>query len=83
ASFGWSAYALFLGGAGDPDMRMAFTLLPTASDGMAHVYLEAAVGVPLFVLVGRHLEARARHGTSAALRALAALGVKEVTIRDG
>ncbi|MGE9696583.1 heavy metal translocating P-type ATPase [Streptomyces sp. NRRL F-5630] len=83
ASFGWSAYALFLGGAGDPDMRMAFTLLPTASDGMAHVYLEAAVGVPLFVLVGRHLEGRARQGTSAALRALAELGVKEVTVRDG
>lgn len=83
ASFGWSAYALFLGGAGTPGMRMSFTLLPTASDGMAHVYLEAAVGVPLFVLLGRHLEARARHGTSAALRALAQLGVKEVTVRDG
>ncbi|MFJ2900663.1 heavy metal translocating P-type ATPase [Streptomyces sp. NPDC087218] len=83
ASFGWSSYALFLGGAGVPGMRMSFALLPTASDGMAHVYLEAAVGVPLFVLLGRHLEARARRGTSAALRALAELGVKEVTVRDG
>ncbi|MEU2024331.1 heavy metal translocating P-type ATPase [Streptomyces sp. NPDC016469] len=83
ASFGWSAYALFLGGAGTPGMRMPFTLLPTASDGVAHVYLEAAVGVPLFVLLGRHLEARARRGTSAALRALAQLGVREVTVRDG
>ncbi|MYQ79893.1 HAD-IC family P-type ATPase [Streptomyces sp. SID4923] len=83
ASFGWSAYALFLGGAGTAGMRMSFTLLPTASDTMAHVYLEAAVGVPLFVLLGRHLEARARRGTSAALRALAQLGVKEVTVRDG
>ncbi|MFD0290175.1 heavy metal translocating P-type ATPase [Streptomyces sp. NPDC127118] len=83
ASFGWSSYTLFLGGAGAPGMRMPFTLLPTASDGMAHVYLEAAVGVPLFVLLGRHLEARARRGTSAALRALTKLGVKEVTVRDG
>ncbi|MFD8822041.1 heavy metal translocating P-type ATPase [Streptomyces sp. NPDC059605] len=83
ASFGWSSYALFLGGAGVPGMRMSFALLPTASDGTAHVYLEAAVGIPLFVLVGRHLEARARRGTSAALRALAGLGVKEVTVRDG
>ncbi|MCX5498536.1 heavy metal translocating P-type ATPase [Streptomyces sp. NBC_00053] len=83
ASFGWSSYALFLGGAGAPGMRMSFALLPTASDGMAHVYLEAAVGVPLFVLLGRHLESRARRGTSAALRALAELGVKEVTVRDG
>ncbi|MEU9776920.1 heavy metal translocating P-type ATPase [Streptomyces sp. NPDC047968] len=83
ASFGWSAYALFLGGAGDPDMRMPFTLVPAADDGMAHVYLEAAVGVPLFVLVGRFLEARARRGTGAALRSLARLAVKDVTVRRG
>ncbi|MFJ7198054.1 MULTISPECIES: heavy metal translocating P-type ATPase [unclassified Streptomyces] len=83
ASFCWSAYALFLGGAGHPGMRMPFTLLPAASNGVAHVYLEAAVGVPLFVLLGRHLEARARRGTSAALRALAELSVKEVTVRSG
>lgn len=55
ASFSWSLHALFPGGAGDPGMRMAFTLLPAADDGMAHVYLEAAVGVPLFVLLGRFL----------------------------
>jgi P-type Cu+ transporter len=84
ASFAWSAYALFLGGAGDPGMRMPFSLLPSASDGVAHIYLEAAVGVPLFVLAGRSLEARARHGTGAALRSLAALTVKDVSVRaDG
>ncbi|MEU1402828.1 heavy metal translocating P-type ATPase [Streptomyces sp. NPDC005728] len=82
ASFAWSAYALFLGGAGDPGMRMPFSLLPSASDGAAHVYLEAAVGVPLFVLTGRFLEARARRGTGAALRSLAQLAAKEVSVRD-
>lgn len=82
ASFSWSAYALFLGGAGEPGMRMPFSLLPSASDGVAHVYLEAAVGVPLFVLAGRFLEARARHGTGAALRSLAHLAAKEVSVRD-
>ncbi|MFJ8490470.1 heavy metal translocating P-type ATPase [Streptomyces sp. NPDC094038] len=85
ASFSWSAYALFLGGAGDPGMRMPFSLLPSASDGsdgVAHVYLEAAVSVPLFVLTGRYLEARARRGTGAALRALAGLAAKEVSVRD-
>ncbi|MFJ3928466.1 heavy metal translocating P-type ATPase [Streptomyces sp. NPDC090022] len=82
ASFGWSVYALFLGGAGEPGMTMPFSLLPGASDGMAHVYLEAAVGVPLFVLAGRFLEARARHGTGAALRALARLAAKEVAVRQ-
>lgn len=83
ASFSWSAYALFLGGAGDPGMRMPFSLVPSASDGVAHIYLEAAVGVPLFVLAGRFLEARARRGTGAALRWLATLAAKEVSVRDG
>ncbi|XTP10483.1 heavy metal translocating P-type ATPase [Streptomyces albus subsp. chlorinus] len=83
ASFSWSAYALFLGGAGEPGMRMPFSLVPSASSGAAHLYLEAAVGVPLFVLAGRFLEARARRGTGAALRALARLAVKDVPVRDG
>ncbi|WP_374778187.1 heavy metal translocating P-type ATPase [Streptomyces sp. NBC_01310] len=82
ASFSWSLYALFLGGAGDPDMRMPFTFLPSAGGEVAHVYLEAAVGVPLFVLAGRHLEGRARRGTGAALRSLAGLAVKDVTVRE-
>ncbi|WTV81027.1 heavy metal translocating P-type ATPase [Streptomyces sp. NBC_00028] len=84
ASFSWSVYALFLGGAGDPGMRMPFSLVPSAAeDGVAHVYLEAAVGVPLFVLAGRFLEARARRGTGEALRSLARLAAKEVAVREG
>ncbi|MGI5256248.1 heavy metal translocating P-type ATPase [Streptomyces angustmyceticus] len=84
ASFAWSAYALFLGGAGTPGMTMPFSLLPAAGDGTAHLYLEAAVGVPLFVLAGRRMEARARRGTGAALRALAELAAKDVEVRtDG
>ncbi|MFF4500975.1 heavy metal translocating P-type ATPase [Streptomyces sp. NPDC001401] len=83
ASYSWSAYALFLGGAGNPGMRMPFSLVPSASDGVAHLYLEAAVGVPLFVLAGRFLEARARRGTGAALRSLARLAAKEVAVREG
>ncbi|WP_344551015.1 heavy metal translocating P-type ATPase [Streptomyces spororaveus] len=82
ASFSWSAYALFLGGAGDPGMRMPFSLLPSAGGDVAHVYLEAAVGVPLFVLTGRFLESRARRGTGEALRSLAGLAVKDVTVRE-
>ncbi len=54
ASVTWSAYALFLGGAGAPGMRMPFTLVPSTADGPAHLYLEAAVGVPQFVLAGRY-----------------------------
>ncbi|MGW8745535.1 heavy metal translocating P-type ATPase [Streptomyces sp. NPDC055794] len=82
ASFSWSVYALFLGGAGEPGMRMSFSLVPSASEGMAHLYLEAAVSVPLFVLTGRFLEARAKRGTGAALRSLAELAAKRVSVRD-
>ncbi|MEU8548319.1 heavy metal translocating P-type ATPase [Streptomyces roseoverticillatus] len=82
ASYSWSAYALFFGGAGRPDMRMPFTLVPSMTGGTADVYLEAVVGVPLFVLIGRLLEARARHSTGSALRALASLAAKDVLVRD-
>ncbi|MEV5018074.1 heavy metal translocating P-type ATPase [Streptomyces sp. NPDC053780] len=82
ASFSWSVYALFFGGAGEPGMRMSFSLVPSASEGMAHLYLEAAVSVPLFVLTGRFLEARAKRGTGAALRSLAELAAKRVSVRD-
>lgn len=83
ASLCWSVYALFFGGAGQAGMRMPFTLVPSGSDGVAHLYLEAAVGVPLSVLTGRFLETRARRGTGAALRSLARLGAKDVAVREG
>ncbi|GAA1943416.1 heavy metal translocating P-type ATPase [Kitasatospora viridis] len=82
ASFGWSAYALCFGGAGALGMRMPFSLTAAAGGG-AHIYLEAAVGVPLFVLCGRRLEGRARERTGSAVRALAELGAKEVCVRVG
>ncbi|WP_370374614.1 heavy metal translocating P-type ATPase [Catenulispora sp. GP43] len=81
ASFGWSVYALFFGTAGLPGMRMGFSF-SVGGDGAGHMYLEAAVGVPLFVLCGRHLESRARRQTGSALRSLAELSVKEVCVRD-
>ncbi|MGW3116957.1 heavy metal translocating P-type ATPase [Streptomyces sp. NPDC001107] len=83
ASFAWSTYALYFAGAGRPGMRMPFSLVPEAGGGSAHLYLEAAVSVPLFVLVGRYLEARAKQGTGSALRALAELGAKDVELREG
>ncbi|MEU8824724.1 heavy metal translocating P-type ATPase [Streptomyces sp. NPDC048636] len=82
ASFTWSLYALFFGGAGRMGMRMPFSLLPSADTGVAHLYLEAAVAVPLFVLLGRYLETRAKHRSGSALRALAELGAKEVELRE-
>ena len=82
AAFGWSLYALFVGGAGMPGMRMAFSWLPEPG-GIPEVYLEVAAGVTLFLLAGRYFEARAKRRSGEALRALAELGAKEVTVERG
>lgn len=49
------------------------------------IYLEVAAGVTAFVLAGRYFEAKAKRSAGSALRALAALGAREVTVltRDG
>ncbi len=82
AAFAWSLYALFIGNAGMPGMRMQFTLLPSA--GGDDIYLEVAAGVTVFILAGRYLEARAKKRSGAALRALLEMGAKDVAVlRDG
>ena len=84
AAFGWSLYALFLGGAGEIGMSMPFTLVPSRGSGADEIYLEVASGVTMFLLVGRFLEARARRSSGAALRALLSMGAKDVAVlRDG
>ena len=79
AAFGWSLYALFLGSAGDPGMRMAFSF--TASSSSMDIYLEVASAVTVFILLGRYLEDRAKRSSGAAMRALLELGAKEATRR--
>ncbi len=44
------------------------------------IYLEVAAGVTVFVLAGRFFEARAKSRAGSALRALAALGAKNVAV---
>ena len=44
------------------------------------IYLEVAAGVTVFVLAGRYFEAKARSRAGGALRALAALGAKDVAV---
>ncbi|MEV6774020.1 heavy metal translocating P-type ATPase [Nocardia sp. NPDC051030] len=44
------------------------------------IYLEVAAGVTCFVLAGRYFEARAKRSAGSALRALAALAAREVTV---
>ena len=83
AALGWSLWALFWGGAGEPGMRMNFQLVPSATSH-PDIYLEVASGVTTLILLGRFFEARAKSRSGAALRALLALGAKDVAVlRDG
>ncbi|MDR2453797.1 MAG: copper-translocating P-type ATPase, partial [Bifidobacteriaceae bacterium] len=77
AAFAWSLWALFLGGAGMPGMRMEFTLV---GGDRPEIYLEVASAVTVFILAGRYFEARAKRRSGAALRALMDLGAKTVTL---
>jgi len=84
AAYLWSLWALFVGDAGMPGMRMSFSLLPEAGVGANHIYLEVASAVTVFILSGRYFEARAKKRSGAALRALLDMGAKDVAVlRDG
>ena len=84
AAFAWSVYALFFGDAGMTGMKMGFELIPSREDGGAHLYLEVATVVTVFILAGRYLEARAKTRAGAALRALLGMGAKDAALlRDG
>jgi len=81
SSFLWSLYALFIGDAGEPGMKMPFTLIPSRGTGAEEIYLEVATAVTVFILAGRYFEARAKRRSGAALRALLELGAKDVAVR--
>ncbi|MCU1689971.1 MAG: heavy metal translocating P-type ATPase, partial [Jatrophihabitantaceae bacterium] len=83
AAFGWSLYALFLGDAGMPGMRMGFELTAGSGDGASQIYLEVASVVIVFLLAGRYLELRAKRSSGAALTALLDLGAKDATVLRG
>ena len=78
----WSLYALFLGDAGVPDMRMPFDVIPERGGGADEIYLEVASIVTTLILLGRYFEARARRRAGAAITALLELGAKEVAVLD-
>ncbi|HEY3546221.1 MAG TPA: heavy metal translocating P-type ATPase [Propionicimonas sp.] len=84
AAYTWSLWALFLGDAGMPDMRMRFTLFPDPSAGSTEIYLEIGAALTVFILLGRYFEAHAKRRSGAALRALLELGAKDVmALRPG
>ncbi len=80
AAFLWSVYALFLGEAGMPGMRMTFSLFPEPGSGSNEIYLEIAAALAMFILLGRYFEAHAKRRSGAALKALLDLGAKDVAV---
>lgn len=80
----WSLYAMVWGHAGEIGYTHAFELRLMRGHGEANIYLEAVVGIILFLLLGRWIEARAKHQAGDAVRALLQLGASEATLlRDG
>jgi Cu+-exporting ATPase len=73
--------ALFFLGAGEPGMRMDFSL--SLGGREAELYLEVAVVVTTLILLGRFFEARAKRRAGEALRTLLELGAKEATVLRG
>ncbi|HEX6499110.1 MAG TPA: heavy metal translocating P-type ATPase [Micromonosporaceae bacterium] len=83
-SYLWSLYALFLGSAGEPGMRMSLDLLAPRGSASDEIYLEVGAALTTFLLAGRYFEARAKRRAGSALRALLELGAKDaVLLRDG
>ncbi|QGU06188.1 Copper-exporting P-type ATPase A [Corynebacterium occultum] len=83
AAYLWSLWALFIGNAGMPGMKMEMHLLPSAST-MDEIYLETVAVVIAFLLLGRWFETRAKGQSSEALRTLLDMGAKDAAVlRDG
>lgn len=82
AAFGWSLWALFIGEAGQPGMKMEWTFQLERGTGAHDIYLEVAAVVIVFLLAGRYFEARAKRRSGAAIAALADLGAKDVAVLD-
>ncbi len=83
AAFSWSVIALVFGDAGHLGMRHGFSFSLERSDQLSNIYLEAAVGIVTFLLIGRFVEARSKREAGAALRALLDLGAKDVAVLRG
>lgn len=84
AAYLWSVVALVFGSAGEIGMTHQWSFSLERDHHLSSIYFEAAVGIITFILLGRYIEARSRQDASSALRALAEVGAKSVTmLRDG
>jgi P-type Cu+ transporter len=82
AAWTWSVVSMLFLGAGDAGMRHTLSLVPERGADAGNVYFEVVGVVVTFLLAGRWFEARAKRSAGAALRALLALGAKDVAVLD-
>lgn len=75
AASAWSVFTVFTAQPSDTAPGVWQALL-----GSDAIYFEVAAGVTVFVLAGRYFEARAKSKAGSALRALAELSAKDVTL---
>lgn len=75
----WSVYAMFWRDTGTSTESLWWNL----AHGSGGIYLEVGAGVTTFLLAGRYVEARARRRAGQALRSLAQLGAKDVSVIQG
>ena len=94
ARFYVAAWKALRAGAGNMDLLVAlgtsaayglslYELLRHGADGLQHLYFEASAVVITLVLLGKWLEARAKHQTTEAIRALNALRPDTARVRRG
>jgi Cu+-exporting ATPase len=75
----WSLYAMFWRDSSRVSQSILFMLVHRSAGA---IYLDVGAGVTTFVLAGRYFEAWSRQRSGNALRALAAVGAKEVGVID-
>jgi P-type Cu+ transporter len=79
AATAWSIYAMFFRDTSHVSRTFRYVL---AHQSGGAIYLDVAAGVTTFLLLGRYFEARSKRRTGSALRALSAVGAKDVAILD-
>ena len=79
AATAWSVYAMFF--RDTSHVARSFRYVLAHQTGGA-IYLDVAAGVTTFLLAGRYFEALSKRRSGSALRALSAVGAKDVAVLD-
>jgi Cu+-exporting ATPase len=81
AASAWSLWVMVADRDVTPGLGQGLSVLSGSDHAL---YLDVAAGVTVFLLAGRYFEARAKRSAGSALRALLAMGAKDVEVlRDG